>query len=300
MTSKTGNSVEACINFMLKYPNGRVYYIETEAALDKELASKVGLTFNQKNIILVEDIVTIEGLYNKLLELSGVTEDDEVAKLDKNIKINTIPTLVIVDSMDGLSDAAELERDIEEKSFAMTKAKQSHALFRKLTRKIWLSNITLGIVSQVKDNIGVTFGNKETIACKHALEFFSSQRLWLAHLGMITKTIDGIDMPIGNKIKARCAKNKVGRPFRTCEFPIYYEMGINDLESNINWLGAINKLNNFDFKKYNIEIPKRFSTLMEKCIENEKFNEIRQEISNYAICCWKEIESKFCPPYKKY
>ena len=296
---------EACINFLLKHPEGRIVYIETEAAFDRSYATKIGLNFDQKNRILDENINTVETLYNKLVELSGILEDDEIEKYTKKekndkIKINTIPTLVIVDSWDGLSDVAEMERDISEASFGGTRPKQSHALFRKLTRKITMANITLGIISQVKDNIGVSFGNKETIACKHAIEFWSSQRIWLAHLKNISKTIDGIEMTVGNLVKAKCAKNKVGRPHRICEFPVYYEMGINDLESNINWLSNISKLEKFDFTKYGIEMPKRLSSLVEKCIENEKLNEIRADLSIYSKKCWEEIETNFHPPYKKY
>lgn len=288
---------EACINFLVKYPQGRVVYIETESAFDRTYASKIGLEFDQKNIILEENVCTVEQLYNKLSELSGVCEEEET---DKTSKVNTIPTLVIVDSWDGLSDVAEMERDISEASFGGSRPKQSHALFRKLTRKITMANITFCIVSQVKDNIGVTFGNKETIACRHAIEFWSSQRIWLANAGIIHKSIDGVELAVGNKIKAKCAKNKVGRPHRVCDFPVYYEMGVNDLESNINWLLEIKKLELFDFSKYSIEAPKRLSTLMEKCISNEKFPEIRKELSSFVVQCWKEIEEKFCPPYKKY
>ena len=299
-TAKTLLVEEACINFLIKHTDGRVVYIETEAAFDRNYAEKIGLIFDQKNIILIENVDTVEKLYNKLVELSGVAEDDEIKNLKKDSKINITPTLVIADSWDGLSDVAEMERDISEASFGGTRTKQSHALFRKLTRKITLANITLGIVSQVKDNIGVTFGNKETIACRHAIEFWSSQRIWLANAGQIKKSIDGVEMVTGNNIKAKNVKNKVGRPHRICDFPMYYDMGINDLEANINWLHEIGKLNTFDFGKYNIEIPKRLSTLMDKCVENEKFSEIRQELSNYSKQCWNEIEEKFHPPYKKY
>ena len=304
-SSKSLLALEACINFLLKHPEGRIVYIETEAAFDRAYATKIGLDFDQKNRILDENINTVEALYNKLVELSGILEDDEIEKYTKKekndkIRVNTIPTLVIVDSWDGLSDVAEMERDISEASFGGTRPKQSHALFRKLTRKITMSNITLGIISQVKDNIGVSFGNKETIACKHAIEFWSSQRIWLAHLKNISKTIDGIEMTVGNLVKAKCAKNKVGRPHRICEFPVYYEMGINDLESNINWLSNISKLEKFDFTKYGIDVPKRLSSLIDKCIENEKLNEIRADLSIYSKQCWEEIEANFHPPYKKY
>lgn len=303
MSNKTGLCLEACINFKHKYPNGKIVYIETEAATDLAHAAEIGLRFNDSDIKLIDDITIIEEVYNKIVELTGVVDTEDVtdSKLQwKGMQLNTIPTLVIVDSWDALSDAAEMERGIEDGSYAMNKVKQSHSLFRRMVKKASMSNLTLGIVSQERDNIGVTFGNKTTIACKRPIEHYASQRVQLTVKGQIPLTIDGITRTEGVNLKATVIKNRAGKPFRSCDLPLYFTMGVDDLGSCVEFLEQIKKLSEFNFNKYDIEVPKRLSTLIDKIITNDKFKEIRQELSRFTVEKWKEVEGKFKPPYQKY
>src|ERR1019366_4415396 len=99
------------------------------------------------------------------------------------------PGLYILDSLDALSDRAELERKIDEPSFGAGKAKQMSQLFRRLIRKINKTDVAVIIISQIRDNIGVRFGDKTTRSGGHALDFYASQVLKLAHLKNIVVSL---------------------------------------------------------------------------------------------------------------
>ncbi len=74
------------------------------------------------------------------------------------------------------------------------------------------------IISQIRDAIGVTFGKKHTRSGGHALDFYASQIIELAHIERVTKEIDKIKRPIGVLVKARCTKSKVRTPYLECDF----------------------------------------------------------------------------------
>src|SRR5262249_54440053 len=127
---------------------------------------------------------------------------------------HTTPGFYILDSLDALSDEAEKARAIDEGTYAMNKAKQMSALFRRLCQEMAQYNCTLAVISQVRDNIGVTFGDAYTRSGGKALDFYCSQIVWLAQTGKIARTVKGIERIVGVDIKAKVKKNKVGLPFR--------------------------------------------------------------------------------------
>lgn len=219
-TGKTLLAIEACKHFADKYPGCKIHYAEAEAAFDPGYAEMLGLDLS--TVQFYEGMHTVENWHD---HIQSVIDESEGK-----------PTLYILDSLDALSDKAELDREIDKASYGATKARQLSEIFRRVTASLSKSNVTLIIISQVRENIGVTFGEKHTRSGGKALDFYCSQILWLAHIGKIDKEKKGIKRTIGVQIRARCKKNKVGPAWRDCEFPLYFGAGINDFMSCAVWL----------------------------------------------------------------
>lgn len=221
-TGKTLLAIEACANFVREAPQGRVTYIEAESAFDPPYARTLG--FPERNLDLVSDIRTVEALWEVI--------EDIIAR----VQTTPAPQLVIVDSLDALSDQAEVEREIGGASYGAAKAKVLSEGFRKLIGQMAGVNITLFIISQVRDKIGVTYGKSVQRSGGHALDFYSSQVLWLYEMDKIKKTVGGLERYIGVKIKTRLEKSKVGWPWRDCVVPIIYGYGMDDMRAGLDWI----------------------------------------------------------------
>ena len=191
-TGKTLLAIEAFANFKKQYPHGKSYYHESEAAFDLDYAQDLGMPEDT----FLPGGNTIEDLFNNL---------DKVIKYHSE---NDQPGLYVIDSLDALSDKAELERGIEEGSYSMTKQKKLGELFRRLVSDIQRTNVCIMIISQVRDNIGVMFGEKHKRSGGKALDFYASQVVWLSQIEQISKTVKGIKRTVGVLVKAKCKKNK--------------------------------------------------------------------------------------------
>ena len=260
-TGKTLIAMEAIANFFLTYPQGRTAYLEAEAAFDEEYADRLGIPVSQ--IEFEYELDTVEQFFKKLESLC------------KELEPTKKPALVVLDSLDALSDAAELERGIDDGSYGAGKAKKMSELFRRLVRQIKRTRICLLIISQVRDNIGVTFGKKYSRSGGRALDFYASQVIYLAHLKQLSMTRRGVKRAYGICIKAKCDKNKIGLPFRECEFEIHFGYGIQDLKSCEEFLSTI---------KYKGNVAK---------LTDEQLREtVREE--------WSALEQEFLPTETKY
>ena len=214
-TAKTGLAVEASANFALKYPKGLIRYRECESAFDIHYARALGMPIDR--IDFGDDpLDTIEDLFEDLGRV--------VAKAKQ-------PELYIVDSLDALSDRAELEREMDKGTYGAQKAKNLSQMFRRLVRPLNKSRVTLLIISQVRSNIGISFGRDTTRSGGRALDFYASQVVFLARLGSISKTVSGMKRPTGIRIKAKVDKCKVGLPFREADFIVKFGHGVDDVEA---------------------------------------------------------------------
>jgi recombination protein RecA len=280
-TGKTLLAIEAAANFAKKYPGHPIWYREIEAAFDRDYAGQLGLPLHAVDFGPPEGFFTVEDVF----------ED-----MNRQIAAKPAAGLYIVDSWDALSDRAELENPIDKGSFGAAKAKKASELFRRLNQHMSDANITIMIISQLRDKIGVTFGERHSRSGGHALDFYASQVLWLAHLGQIKKTRRGVQRAIGVNIKARCKKNKVGLPFREAEFPIEFYFGVNDLEASVNWLKEVKGLGKAgldeDKAKKLIASAEEYSA--------EEYREYCKNLRRVVRSLWNDIDEGFLPKRRKY
>ena len=249
----------------------KLIYNEGEAAFDKEYAAKLGLPVDK---IDFRESETVEDLYedvNKEIELPTKEKKDF--------------TIYVLDSLDSIVSEAELEQDFDKSGFGMDKQKQMSKLFRRLVRKIRNNNILLIIISQLRDKIGVTFGETKTRAGGRALDFYASQIIWLYERGKIKKG----NLPVGLEIQAKIKKNKLWKPFREVQFSILFEYGIDDVGSNVDYLKDNKVCVNESNTRFKYE-DTQFSR--EDFIQFISENNKEQEIKDLVKQTWDEIEKE--------
>lgn len=285
-TGKTLLAIEACANFSATYggEGGRIKYLEAESAFDKRFASVLGLPADI--VDLIEDVDTVEGMYRHI-----------IAAADECIEDGR-PCLFVVDSLDSLSSDAEMGREIDTASFGGEKAKKMSELFRKAVRKIKRARMHLMVISQIRDKIGVTFGKKTSRSGGKALDFYASQVLYLAEVGKERKTVKGVQRPVAVNIKAKAEKNKVGMPFRECDFPILFGYGIDSVTASLNFLSTAKELDSLSFRVTKNSL-KAFSAKV-RAMQRKDRMKVEKEIQTKTKKVWRDIEASFAPKGSKY
>lgn len=289
-TAKTALATEAIINFLLAYPNGKAKYAESEAAYNKAYAAAMGLPLN---------LVDFGNEETPLNTIEDFARDLE-AFVDAQIKMAR-PGIYVLDSLDALSDEAEMSRNLEKGSYGMQKAKNLSIMFRKLTRKIEKSQVLLIVISQVRDNIGAIFGEKHKRSGGRALDFYATHAIWLAHMGQIHKTIKGVKRPVGIEVKASVKKNKVSLPFRQASFNFEFGFGIDDVTASINWLLEVGRFGDTGLlpeTSTEKEVIKYINSI--GGLNTEEYIELKQKLTPIVQNAWREIETLFIPKRSKY
>lgn len=293
-TGKTLMAIEGAINFAYQYPNGRIRVLEPESALGRGYARELGMPLERVEFVddEVEDadkdeLETVEGWYE---DLNWFLDDLKPGQ----------PGLYILDSLDALTTKAEKEREFGKASMGDGKAKDMSKLFRLLRGKLKRKNCLLIVISQVRDNIGVTFGSSKTRSGGRALDFYASQIFWLAQLATIQRTISGVTRAIGISVRARVTKNKVGIQFREFDLDIRYTYGIDDVSSSVKWLAKVGRQNLVQAGL--APSPEKITAFLKglESLSPDVYDQWKKKIAAATKKVWQEVEQAFLPERKKY
>ena len=196
---------------------GVAAFIDAEHALDPSYSERIGVN--------LDDLLVSQPNYGEqALEIA-----------DLLVRSNAVD-VVVVDSVAALVPKAELDGEMDQSQVGVQARMMSKAM-RKLTGAISQSRATVIFINQIREKIGVMFGNPETTSGGRALKFAASLRLDIRRVTSIT---DG-DKAVGNRTRVKVVKNKVSAPFTKAEFDIMYNEGIS-LEGDILDLGVDRKV----------------------------------------------------------
>lgn len=241
-------------------------FIDVENALDPQYAKRIGVN--------IEDLL-----------ISQPDSGEQALQIVETLVRSGEVDVIVVDSVAALAPKAEIAGEIGDSHVALQARLMSSAL-RKLSKIISETDTTVIFINQTRMNIGQRFGNPQTTSGGLALKFYASVRINLTQIAQI-KSKEEI---IGNRIRAKVVKNKVGAPFRNGEYDIYYNEGISRQGELIN-MGLKEKIitrtgawYNYDNKKLGQGMEQSKQFLREnKDMAKEIEKKIKEKLKNEQV-----------------
>lgn len=200
--------------------DGIAVYIDTETSVSQEFMEVIGLDLNKMLYLHLE---TVEEIFEAIEEI--VTQ---VRESDKDRCVT-----ILVDSLAAASTKVEMEADYDKDGWATSKAIIISKAMRKITQMIGKHNVALVFTNQLRQKLGVMFGDPWTTSGGKALPFHASTRIRLKNLGQIKDTKKNT---IGMKCRAQIIKNRLGPPLRHADYDMYFDSGIDNYGG---WLGVM-------------------------------------------------------------
>jgi len=251
-------------------------YIDTETAVSTEFLKAIGVDIDS---MLYAHLETAEEIFETIESIIV-----KVREADKNRLVT-----ILVDSLSGASTKIEMESDYDKDGWATAKAIIISKALRKITQMIGKQRILLVFTNQLRQKLGVMFGDPWTTSGGKALGFHSSVRV---RLSSIKKIIDKDKNVIGIRTKAIITKNRVGPPFRQAEFNIYFDSGIRDRDSWLDFLkqhkliSAAGAWYTINYKNKDLKfLSKDFEKLLDQT--DGLADHLYSEICKYAILKYK-------------
>ena len=199
---------------------GLAVYIDTENACNEDFLEAIGIDISKMLYIQLE---TVEDIFEVI--------ENIIVKVKESNKNRLVS--IVVDSVAGATTKIEQSQDYDKEGWATSKAIVLSKAMRKITQLVGRERICLIFTNQLRQKLGVMFGDPWTTSGGKAIQFHASCRLRLKAAGQIKAKIQGKEQTIGIKTKCIVVKNRMGPPLRTAEFNIFFESGIDDTGS---WL----------------------------------------------------------------
>lgn len=199
---------------------GQAWFADAEFTLDFERARLFGLdvkadSFHYSNPACIEDLF-----------------EEVVVGALKGRKSDDPPGIIAVDSLSALPSKAEIEESLSDTGYGVTRAKQLSRAFRKYVWSLNQANLALVFVDQVREDI-TSRVSRFTVSGGRALLFYASTRVFLS---VKKKVVNDHDKVVGVNIGFKVEKNKLGPPFREGVFRLIFDIGVDDVATNLQWL----------------------------------------------------------------